>query len=256
VGRIITMVRLRQFASCSTGILAGLSLILLVVQIVILFNKNTVQQRNNVRPEGDYTPTNQPPTKDPFQLLPDTALANDSELMHSLGKDSPESGTLQVNSLRYNRDVNFLRALTFLPPSDVPCEDLFGYIEHNHTSQLLSRDLLDELKVFDYHLARVVRRLKVTEDFERQSLVFGKKQVVWTMLIYQEFARTVCETGFNTGHSTLTYLVTNPGVQVHSFDLGQHAYSREMARYINQRFPGRYTYICIGLQEVKFCIRL
>jgi len=59
---------------------------------------------------------------------------------------------------------------------------------------------------------------------------------------YQE-TTTVCETGFNLGHSSLLWLQANPRVKVISFDLGIHPYVKPSAEYINQYFPGRLTLI-------------
>ena len=53
------------------------------------------------------------------------------------------------------------------------------------------------------------------------------------------FVKTICETGFNAGHSSFNYLTANDQVIVHSFDLGAHTYTRPMARFLNETFPGR-----------------
>ena len=53
------------------------------------------------------------------------------------------------------------------------------------------------------------------------------------------FIRTVCETGFNAGHSSLSWLTGNVHTHVYSFDLGKHQYSRPMATYLQAVFPGR-----------------
>ena len=55
------------------------------------------------------------------------------------------------------------------------------------------------------------------------------------------FIRTVCETGFNAGHSSLSWLTGNVHTHVYSFDLGGHPYSRPMASYLQATFPGRLT---------------
>ena len=55
------------------------------------------------------------------------------------------------------------------------------------------------------------------------------------------FIKTVCETGFNAGHSTLIWLLANPNAKVYSFDLGGHTCTRPMAEYLENRFPGRFT---------------
>ena len=71
------------------------------------------------------------------------------------------------------------------------------------------------------------------------NLLLRKRELVTK---YKE-TTTVCETGFNLGHSSLLWLQTNPRVKVFSFDLGIHPYVKPSAEYINQYFPGRLTLI-------------
>ena len=51
--------------------------------------------------------------------------------------------------------------------------------------------------------------------------------------------RTVCETGFNGGHSAYVWLSSHPSSRLMSFDLGNHAYAHSMAEYLGKIFPGR-----------------
>jgi hypothetical protein len=53
------------------------------------------------------------------------------------------------------------------------------------------------------------------------------------------FVRTICETGFNAGHSSFAFLTASPHVVVHSFDLGKFRYSRPMAKYLANVFSNR-----------------
>jgi FkbM family methyltransferase len=50
---------------------------------------------------------------------------------------------------------------------------------------------------------------------------------------------TVCEVGFNAGHSALFWLAADAAVNVVSFDLGKHGYTEHAAAFIAARFPGR-----------------
>ncbi|CAK9061779.1 Tubulin epsilon chain (Epsilon-tubulin) [Durusdinium trenchii] len=50
--------------------------------------------------------------------------------------------------------------------------------------------------------------------------------------------KTVCEVGFNAGHSALRWLLRTKA-QVYSFDLGDHPYARPAAMWLSNRFPGR-----------------
>jgi hypothetical protein len=49
-------------------------------------------------------------------------------------------------------------------------------------------------------------------------------------------ARSVAEIGFNGGHSTLTMLTANPGMEVQSFDLGVHEYSKPALEILKQMY--------------------
>jgi len=53
--------------------------------------------------------------------------------------------------------------------------------------------------------------------------------------------RTICETGFNAGHSTALWLTAAPNAHVYSFDLGTHEYFVQAREFINTKFPGRLT---------------
>ena len=51
--------------------------------------------------------------------------------------------------------------------------------------------------------------------------------------------RSICETGFNLGHSSFNYLTANRHAIVHTFDIGFHQYAHTMATFLLARFPGR-----------------
>ena len=53
------------------------------------------------------------------------------------------------------------------------------------------------------------------------------------------FVKRVCEIGFNAGHSTLLWLTASPNITVLSFDLGRWMYTKPMAKFLKERFPGR-----------------
>ena len=57
-------------------------------------------------------------------------------------------------------------------------------------------------------------------------------------LAQSPFIRTVCEVGFNAGHSALLWLHANPSIKVYAFDLFQHKYSKLALENVNMHFPG------------------
>ena len=66
-----------------------------------------------------------------------------------------------------------------------------------------------------------------------------EQYLTYIKLAEAPFVRTICETGFNAGHSALAWLAANPRTHVYSFDLGEHDYARHMADYLSQMYPGR-----------------
>jgi hypothetical protein len=63
----------------------------------------------------------------------------------------------------------------------------------------------------------------------------------YTSLGKLPFVRTVCEIGFNGGHSAVMWLTANPDLHVYAFDLGLHSYARTAQTWIDKHFPGRLT---------------
>jgi len=53
---------------------------------------------------------------------------------------------------------------------------------------------------------------------------------------------TICQTGFNAGHSALRFLL-HSNAHVYLFDLGSHDYAKPAADWIQDRFPDRHSVI-------------
>jgi len=64
--------------------------------------------------------------------------------------------------------------------------------------------------------------------------------MVMNTLASKPGVKTICETGFNGGHSALRW-VLHSQAHVYSFDLGQHAYAAPAAQWIQAKYPGRHT---------------
>lgn len=58
------------------------------------------------------------------------------------------------------------------------------------------------------------------------------------------------EIGFNGGHSSLIALYHNPFLEVHSVDICMHSYTELAAKYLKQRFPGRFHFYKGDSREV------
>ena len=57
------------------------------------------------------------------------------------------------------------------------------------------------------------------------------------------YVKTVCEVGFNAGHSAAVFLIANPNAHVISFDLGQFDYSIRNLKLLQELYPERFTYV-------------
>jgi precorrin-6B methylase 2 len=77
------------------------------------------------------------------------------------------------------------------------------------------------------------------EDIEGHSGFYLEKSKLMHSLAADNRVSTICEIGFNAGHSALGWLVANPNAFVFAFDIGFHAYTAHALDFILERFPGR-----------------
>ena len=109
-----------------------------------------------------------------------------------------------------------------------------------------SKDYLELRKKFDDAMAKVRKRLGLP-----YYLIEGHSATVQTQYKYyqhiaqQAWVNTICEIGFNAGHSAFQWLAsTQPSTKLYSFDICEHKYTPLMAAYLNDTFPGRFTLTC------------
>jgi len=60
----------------------------------------------------------------------------------------------------------------------------------------------------------------------------------YNRLAQGDHLKTVCETGFNAGHSALRFLALSDA-NFYSFDIGNHDYAKPAAEFLQKKFPGR-----------------
>jgi hypothetical protein len=78
--------------------------------------------------------------------------------------------------------------------------------------------------------------------FRTGSIAAHRQQVDFYFRLAQSPAvRTICEVGFNAGHSTAVWLSANPTAHVYTFDLLANSFSAPAADLLRERFPGRFT---------------
>ena len=57
-----------------------------------------------------------------------------------------------------------------------------------------------------------------------------------------EETKVVCETGFNAGHSAVTWLFSNPNITLHSYDLGNNPWSDMCVGFVKYIYGDRFHY--------------
>ena len=132
----------------------------------------------------------------------------------------------------------WLEIFDFLPYGERDCKKLFKNMATGRNLSPLSEHYLLASR---NHSAEVHKLIKDRKPLEGFSAQIQEEIIVYWKFASLNFVKTICETGFNAGHSTLVWLTAQPDTKVYSFDLGAHYYARPMAQYLQQLFPGRLT---------------
>jgi len=121
------------------------------------------------------------------------------------------------------------------PKSLSDCDQLFGPDTAAAAFQMSS----------EYHaafpaFAAAVNQSIVNEAVEGFTFGLPTQFKVLHYLASRPNVRSICETGFNLGHSSFNYLTASRHAVVHSFDLGTHNYADKMAQFMRRHFPNRF----------------
>ena len=127
----------------------------------------------------------------------------------------------------------------YLPPEPrrlTDCSDLFsGTPEQNFTySDVYAKMSPDFDNVFAQTMALVKPNTLEGGTFSEKA-----QHLALHYMASRTNVKTVCETGFNAGHSSFNYLTANSRVTVHSFDIGWHPYTKAMSTYLQSKFQNR-----------------
>lgn len=79
----------------------------------------------------------------------------------------------------------------------------------------------------------------VSEGYSGEEFM-KPQQEQYSAWAHRDKLSTVCETGFNAGHSALRFLVES-NAHIYEFDLGEHPYSNTSATFLQNEFPQRLT---------------
>ncbi|KAK2141046.1 hypothetical protein LSH36_1173g00002 [Paralvinella palmiformis] len=137
--------------------------------------------------------------------------------------------TFQKNSKAV---INWDKRFSFVPNNILTCSQLF-----NGNSELpssFSKDYQGYVSTFQ----NTTKKRDPGEGYTAQITVAFK---AYLELASHSSVKTICETGFNAGHSTFGWLTINPNAHVYSFDIGVHRYAKPMAEYIRKLHPGRFN---------------
>lgn len=125
-----------------------------------------------------------------------------------------------------------LNALSHGQPPDICAAEGVGWIEK--VARVLSRIVHDAVPKFTGH---------------GTCGVFGEKSMTKVNFMHdtickvQQKVNTVCELGFNAGHSSLLFLLTVPNARVISFDLGDIPWARWGGALLNTTHGHRFEYV-------------
>lgn len=104
---------------------------------------------------------------------------------------------------------------------------------------------LDLIVATGKHAVRL-QRMKRAQNYShaavmRMNSIAGHRAQVdfYYRVASSPHVRTVCEVGFNAGHSTALWLVANPTLRVMSFDVMQHRFSNSVLAHLKSLFPNR-----------------
>lgn len=146
---------------------------------------------------------------------------------------------------RYNgREVIMLSRGPASPPFDfVPaapktlsdCEQLFG-----EDTAAASFQLSSKYGALYPEFSAAVNESIINEEVEGFTFQQPTQYKAIHYLAGRSNVHSICETGFNLGHSSFNYLTANERAIVHSFDLGIHQYAHKMAAFVRRHFPRRF----------------
>lgn len=78
------------------------------------------------------------------------------------------------------------------------------------------------------------------KTFNRLDEFYDKQRNLYSI---SKYCNNIMEIGFNAGHSTFLFLISNPNSNIIVFDILEHSYTLECFNYLNNEFGNRITLI-------------
>jgi hypothetical protein len=143
------------------------------------------------------------------------------------------SVNISIRGFINNTDIRWNDIFSFVPLGIKSCMELFPGENKTYPFGL------DFVHKSIYYRRKLRDEYVIHEDRDSNVWRYPEEAKVLHLLGLQPHVRTICETGFNAGHSAYVWLITNPNVTVISFDLGNNNYSRHLAKILQRQFQNR-----------------
>jgi hypothetical protein len=111
---------------------------------------------------------------------------------------------------------------------------------------------------FEYHLNNLEKIIMDSGESLEGNCVYLDNSLIRDERLYPKqnnlfniakYGNKILEIGFNAGHSSLIFLLSNPFCTIQLFDLGNHSYSKLCFEYLEKEFPNRLNIIWGNSQE-------
>lgn len=134
-------------------------------------------------------------------------------------------------------------ALKIFPPCEARNESCW----HSHRSFNM-RELADKAQLLNNNIGVIMKKPNWISDYELEgnSLEYFHKSKILMDIVDDPRVETICEIGFNSGYSAITFLIANRRAKLISFDIFTHEYGGAAVRAVQDLFPGRNTAFIAG----------
>ena len=153
---------------------------------------------------------------------------------------------LTIDGVQYNFNISFDFFSNDLQRISKFCSKVSDEHHFQQCNEELTRRVDNALLLLYMDHARHMADYLVSMGFDLRLAEGGSMYFLNLLRAKQKVSsnnniRTICETGFNLGHSSLLWLTSNRNAKVYSFDLGEHKYVVPAADYILRHYSDRFN---------------